>query len=259
MVWSNTWFDLSHHDRVSHWRHCRSCIVADGKREIMAKFVGTVQEFHHFIGPRVRNAVNGAARGHRDRLVGICEGCGGKAELQSAHVHGRDRRTLIESVLAEYTDEVGMVACDLAVVESRIIESHLPIDETFKFLCHPCHLAYDSGTRTRGLTRGHPTSGRTPTEDDEFRKLSKIKRWASRPHQINHQIIRAFLLLEQDGEVELARLKQYCTKELHMADFQGNYASMKTDAGNAHGKVFLDDGTTVRIWPRAREEIDLHF
>jgi hypothetical protein len=34
---------------------------------------------------------------------------------------------------------------------------------------------------------------------------------------------------------------------------------MKTDAGNAHGKVFLDDGTTVRIWPRAREEIDRHF
>jgi hypothetical protein len=225
----------------------------------MAKFVGTVQEFHHFIGPKVCNAVNGTARGHRKRLVGICEECGGKAELQSAHVHGRDRRTLIESVLAEYTDEAGMVACDLAVVESRIIQSHLPIEETFKFLCHPCHVTYDSGTGTRGLTREYSSPARTPTEDNEFRKLRKIKTWASRPHQINHQIIRAFLLLEQDGEVELSRLKQYCTQELHMADFQGNYASMKTDGGNAHGKVFLDDGTTVLIWPRAREEIDLHF
>ena len=44
-----------------------------------------------------------------------------------------------------------------------------------------------------------------------------------------------------------------------MSNFYGNYANMKTDAGNAYGKVFLDDGTTVRIWPRAREEIDLHF
>jgi hypothetical protein len=225
----------------------------------MAKFVGTVQEFHHFIGPKIRNAVNLAARGHRNRLVGICEGCGEKAELQSAHVHGHDRRTLIETVLAEYRDEAGMVACDLAVVESRIIESHLPIEETFKFLCHSCHVTYDSGTRTRGLTRGPRTSARTSTEDDEFRKLNKIKTWDSRPHQINHQIIRAFLLLEQDGEVELSQIKQYCTQELHLADFQGNYASMKTDAGNAHGKVFLDDGTTVRILPRAREEIDRHF
>lgn len=78
-----------------------------GERGIMAKFVGTVQEFHHFIGPKVRNAVNLAARGHRNRLVGICEGCSEKAELQSAHVHGRDRRTLIETVLAGYTDEAG--------------------------------------------------------------------------------------------------------------------------------------------------------
>jgi hypothetical protein len=225
----------------------------------MAKFVGTVQQFHHFIGPKVRNAVNLAARGHRNRLAGICEGCGEKAELQSAHVHGRDRRTLIEAALAEYMDEAGIVTCDLAVVESRIIESHLPIEETFKFLCHSCHVAYDSGTRTRRLTRGHPTLARTLTGDDEFRKLGRIETWASRPRQINHQIIRAFLLLEQDGKVELSWLKQYCTQELHMVNFYGNYASMKTDAGNAHGKVFLDDGTTVRIWPRAREEIDCHF
>ena len=225
----------------------------------MAKFVGTVQEFHHFIGPKVRNAINLAARGHRNRLAGICEGCGEKAELQSAHVHGRDRRTLIETVLAEYTDETGVVACDLAVSESRIIESHLPIEDTFKFLCHSCHVAYDSGTRTPVVKRGHPTSSMTPTSDDEFRKLGRIETWANRPGQVNHQIIRAFLLLEQDGEVHLSRLKQYCTQELHMANFDGNYASMKTDAGNAHGKVFLDDGTTVRIWPRAREEIDLHF
>lgn len=225
----------------------------------MAKFVGTVQEFHHFIGPKIRNAVNLAARRHRNRLVGVCEECGEKAELQSAHAHGRDRRTLIESVLGEYRDEAGMVACDLAVVESRIIEAHLPIEETFKFLCQPCHVAYDSGTRTRGLMRGRSSSAGTPSENDEFQKLRRIKTWASRPHQINHQIISAYLLLEHDGAVELSQLKQYCTQELHMSDFQGNYASMKSDAGNAHGKVFLDDGRTVRIWPRAREEIDQHF
>jgi hypothetical protein len=93
------------------------------------------------------------------------------------------RITNLANGVAEYTDEAGMVACDLIVVESRINESHLPIEETFKFLFHPSYAPNDSGTRTRGLTRGHPTSGRTPTEDDEFCKLSRIETWASSPHQ----------------------------------------------------------------------------
>lgn len=47
---------------VSHCRQCQCRIAADGKRGIMPKFVGTVQEFHHFIGLKVRNTVNVAAR-----------------------------------------------------------------------------------------------------------------------------------------------------------------------------------------------------
>jgi hypothetical protein len=66
----------------------------------MAKFIGTVQEFHHFIGPKIRNSVNLAARNHRNRVGGVCQECGQKAELQSAHVHGRGRRTMIEAILA---------------------------------------------------------------------------------------------------------------------------------------------------------------
>jgi len=88
----------------------------------MARFTGTVQEFHHLIGPRIRNAVNIACKSYRDRLGGICQECGEKAELQSAHVHERDRRTLIEAVLKDHTDETGVVKCDLATAERRIIE-----------------------------------------------------------------------------------------------------------------------------------------
>jgi len=66
-------------------------------------------------------------------------------------------------------------------------------------------------------------------------------------------------LLEQDGEVARSALKEYCTRELNMANFDGNYTSMKTDAGNSQGRVFFDDGTTVKMWPSAREEVALHF
>jgi len=225
----------------------------------MAQFIGTVQEFHHLIGPKVRNAVNQAARSHRNRLGGVCEECGMQAELQSAHVHGRDRRTLIEAVLKDYTDESGVVSCDLAEAEGRIIESHLPIEDTFKFLCHPCHVAYDAGTRMLDVKRVRSVTAKAPHGNDGFRKLGRIQLWVSRPHQTNHRMIRAFLLLEQDGEVARSALKEYCTRELNMANFDGNYTSMKTDAGNSHGRVFFDDGTTVKMWPSAREEVALHF
>jgi len=182
-----------------------------------------------------------------------------QAELQSAHVHGRDRRTLIEEVLKDYTDESGVVSCDLAEAEGRIIESHFPIEDTFRFLCHPCHVAYDAGTRTSDVRGVCSVAAKAPRSSDGFHKLGKIQLWASRPHQINHRMIRAFLLLEQDGEVALSALREYCTRKLNIADFDGNYASMKTDASNAHGKVFFDNGTTVKMWPPAREEVDLHF
>ena len=35
---------------------------------------------------------------------------------------------------------------------------------------------------------------------------------------------------------------------LYVKRFSGNYASMKTEAGNSHGKVFEDDGNRAWIW-----------
>lgn len=226
----------------------------------MATFVGTIQEFHHFIGPRVRNAVNYAARSHRNRLGGVCEDCGVQAELHSAHIHGRDRRTLIEAALYDNINEAGVVDCDLELIERRIIESHLPIAGTFKFLCHACHVKYDAGgPKTRRAVRDPASTAEPTLGDDDFLKLRRIELWAGRPHQINHQIIRAFLQLERGGEVEFSKLNAYCTEELKMRNFDANFASMKTDAGNAHGKVFRQDDMRVTIWAPARKEVDFHF
>ena len=104
----------------------------------------------------------------------------------------------------------------------------------------------DAGTKTSDANRVRSVTARPPHDNDEFRKLGRIQLWASQTHQTNHRMIRAFLLLEQDGKVALSALKEYCTRELNMANFDGNYASMKTDAGNSHGRVFFDDGTTVK-------------
>jgi len=109
----------------------------------MAVFEGTVQEFHHFIGPRIRNAINNLTRTYRKDLDGVCENCGEKNELHSAHIHGSERRSIIKTVLSDF-DNNGIVKCNIGFVEKKILEAHQPVENHFKFLCQSCHIEYDS-------------------------------------------------------------------------------------------------------------------
>jgi hypothetical protein len=109
----------------------------------MAKFEGNIQEFHHYIGPRIRNRIQYLARKERNARNGVCEDCQNTGqELHSAHVRGRDRRTIIESVLARYESN-GIVSCDIGIAEFEVIAEHGDVREAFKFLCNGCHVIYD--------------------------------------------------------------------------------------------------------------------
>jgi hypothetical protein len=113
----------------------------------MAIFEGSIQEFHHYVGPRIRNAVNSFARTARNTRNGVCEDCEKSGqELDSAHVHGRDRRTIIETVLSRYESN-GVVRCDVALIEKEILSGHGDVKDAFKFLCKKCHVEYDNGHR----------------------------------------------------------------------------------------------------------------
>ena len=224
----------------------------------MAQFEGTTQEFHHFLGPRLRNSINNFTRKYRNQKNGICENCGKEKELHSAHVHGQERRTIIEKVLSSYVD-TEIVRCDIEVVEKQILEAHLPIETCFKFLCHTCHVAYDSDNNQS--FRKNPIL--KDSSGEKHSKLSRIKLWAERSHQDNHKIIMAYLNLEKKGDVKLRDLKNLCSNKSNshyfVEKFDGHYASMKTDKGNSHGKVFYDQKGIVYIWPIVRDEIKSHF
>ncbi|WP_419786741.1 hypothetical protein [Pseudodesulfovibrio sp.] len=110
----------------------------------MASFEGTTQEFHHYIGPRIRNAVNSLTRKARLERNDVCEFCGKKATLESAHAHGMGRREIIEGVLINYTDGKTIRIPDLNSLEQEILDAHQPLSSTFKFICKPCHTEYDS-------------------------------------------------------------------------------------------------------------------
>ena len=43
---------------------------------------------------------------------------------------------------------------------------------------------------------------------------------------------------------------------MYVPDFYGNFASMKTDKGNSHGKVFTDDGYNIGIWEVVEHTIE---
>ena len=110
----------------------------------MASFIGSKEEFRRYIGPRLRNLVQSLTK-NRKAEVGACEHCGATENIESAHVKGRDRNEIIDSVLEEFTAN-GVITVDLSVFEEKFLEEHHPIERSILILCCRCHRKYDSKT-----------------------------------------------------------------------------------------------------------------
>jgi hypothetical protein len=112
----------------------------------MAKLVCTIQEFHRFVGPKIRNNIQVLTKKRKKELYHICQNCGQIKELEAAHIKGSERKKIIENILDKclIDRDAGMVKVDLHKVEKEIMAAHMPIDKYFKFLCSKCHLKYDS-------------------------------------------------------------------------------------------------------------------
>ncbi len=112
----------------------------------MAEMTCTIEEFHKFIGPRIRNSVQSLTRRKKKELGYICQMCNRKRELDAAHIKGRGRRSVIENVLKEYLIDGNdrRIRVDLDEVERRILNDHKPFEKYFKFLCATCHDEYGS-------------------------------------------------------------------------------------------------------------------
>ena len=87
----------------------------------------------------------------------------------------------------------------------------------------------------------------------EYKIKSRIASWVKHPEQINHRILKAFFYLhEKYGTVTLDEMKLLCSQkntDFYVKTFESNYASMKTESGHSHGKVFEDDKEKVWIAP----------
>ena len=111
-------------------------------------FMGNLQSFLRYIGPFCKNYVNSIAKSERSRHDGICEYCGKKAVLDSAHRDGEDRPIIIKNILeANYKKSEDYYEINVVEFEKKFKEAHLPVENHIFFLCKECHTEYDRGTK----------------------------------------------------------------------------------------------------------------
>jgi hypothetical protein len=103
-----------------------------------AKFIGSFDEFKRYVGPKCRNEVNIFCKSEREARHGICEYCGQKHVLQSAHI--KERPVIIKEILDNnYKIGSDLYEINLEDFFIRFKNSHLPIKDHIFFLCKECH------------------------------------------------------------------------------------------------------------------------
>ena len=75
--------------------------------------------------------------------MGACEHCGSGENLESAHVHGRDRIQIIDLLLGSIEKD-NAVEVDLKQFEKAFKSEHEPFEKAILVLCTACHRKYDS-------------------------------------------------------------------------------------------------------------------
>ena len=100
----------------------------------MGNFTGTKEEFNKYFDGYCKNIINRWAAPLRKEQNGICEYCGNKDELDSAHLRGQERKVIINSILDEHIVD-GVVNIDMDIFEKELKNRHDPIRKHFYFLC----------------------------------------------------------------------------------------------------------------------------
>ncbi len=115
------------------------------KQNFSSYYCGDLQNFKTYIAAGYRNKVNTWAKPARENRNSICEWCGNKRELQSAHREGMEFKDIIVSILDKHykTDEEGIYKVPLEDFEKKFKEVHKDIKKVFFFLCQDCHNKYD--------------------------------------------------------------------------------------------------------------------
>lgn len=110
----------------------------------MASFTGTRKEFKRYIGPFLRNLVQSHTRSYK-KSIGKCQECecDNTEVLEAAHIFGRNRDQLIDSLLEGIAPHNNQIEVNLIDFADRFKQEHNPVSKTIKVLCRQCHRKYD--------------------------------------------------------------------------------------------------------------------
>jgi hypothetical protein len=243
----------------------------------MEIFEGTIDGFIKYFGTSYfTNLIQ--RKTSRRRKMGVCEGFGTpshSAQVQAAHLHGRGRLTIIREILTKHMSN-GVVRCDIDTVVNEIWAAHLPIEDTFKFLCADCHAKY--GVAERALMRRidqpvqappapRPTTPPAPSKsllppsklsvEQTKVTVEQISGWATkRPRLIVHRIIA--VAATHRGPFSREWLERELERRNIGSDPYGSIASLMSNSGNNYGIVFVKHAGELIFHPHIEYVIRQH-
>lgn len=134
----------------------------------MAKFSGTIRDFEKFVGPRLRNIVQTSISRKYKKNIAKCQynDCNNSENLEAAHIHGNDRKTIIKKSLGKNIVGDEIVDLDLILFEKKFVELHYPLEKSFLILCKECHRKYDNITESIFIE--DIDGNNMPTEEEEL-------------------------------------------------------------------------------------------
>ncbi len=168
---------------------------------------------------------------------------------------GDNPNALAEEFIRGYLGKAFSEAADSFRAPGQRMTAHPPI---------PPQSRVQRDTPPQSPFRSRPDHQRPPRPDyfSEWGKaIHRIPRWARNPQQNNHKILKAFLELQREiGRVTIDSLRRRCSDpvqhpETYVPHFDNNYAQMKFDNGNSHGKVFEEKDGYVTIWDRISDTL----
>ena len=232
----------------------------------MPSFTGSRRDFKRYFGPFLRNLVNSHTKNHK-RSVGKCQSqeCSETRNLEAAHLRGRERDQLIDSLLDGMPDQSPIVV-DLKDFTERFRAEHTPIEKTIRVLCRKCHKMYDSLEDTESISPSqiaskeatssdfatveisvcHPSPPHTSKdfECDTAQLKKKLMRWSSRKNLIvfkTIQVVRAKDKVMRDTLIDMVRKMEISENPKGIVD------GLLTNGGKNYGKIFCEENGVISI------------
>ena len=167
---------------------------------------------------------------------------------------GDDPNVLAEAFIREYLGKAFSEAADSYRAPAQRTASPRPAQQH--------RVLRDTASQSPARPRPDHERPQRPDFLSEWGKaIHRIPRWARNPQQNNHKILKAFLELQKElGRVSIDALRRRCSDPVQHPDtyvphFDNNYAQMKFDNGNSHGKVFEENNGYVTIWDRISDTL----